>query len=127
MKNNIILEKSYAFALRILKLHKHLIDKGVNYNIANQVLKSGTSVGANVEEAVGGISLRDFLLKLTIAYKETRKTHYWLRLLKDGEILERNLANSLINDCEEILKIITSIQKTIKEKLDEENKKENKI
>lgn len=121
MKDNVILDKSYAFALRVLKLHKYLIDNGVNYNIANQVLKSGTSIGANAEEANGGHSLKDFLAKITIAYKEARETHYWLRLLKDSELLEEKLATSLINDCEEILKIITSIQKTTKEKLNSQN------
>ncbi|SFF31703.1 four helix bundle protein [Thermoflexibacter ruber] len=127
MKNNVILDRSFAFALRILKLHKYMIDNGVNYNIANQVLKSGTSIGANAEEAVGGLTSKDFLFKMTIAYKEARETHYWLRLLRDGEILEEKLANSLINDCEEILKIITSIQKTVKEKLDRENKKDDEV
>lgn len=108
-QENIILKKSYAFGLRILKLYLHLKKKKIDAGLCSQLLNSGTSVGANVEEAVGGVSRKDFINKLQIAYKEARETRYWLRLLKDSEILENKLAESFIIDCEEILKILTTI------------------
>ena len=114
-EQNVIQEKSYLFALRIIKLHLFLSKKG-EYVLSKQVLKSGTSIGANIEEAIGAQSKRDFFSKITISYKEARETHYWLRLLRDSEILEIKIANSLIADCEELLKIITSIQKSMKSK-----------
>lgn len=84
--------------------------------LSKQILRSGTSIGANIEEAQGGQSEKDFISKLTIAYKETRETHYWLRLMRDTKIIEDKLANSLISDCEELLKIIGTILKTMKNK-----------
>ncbi|MDG5817082.1 four helix bundle protein [Chitinispirillales bacterium ANBcel5] len=84
------------------------------YVIGRQILKSGTSIGANVEEAIGGQSRQDFFAKITIAYKEARETKYWLRLLKEGNLLQPNIADSLLNDCDELLRILTAIQKTTK-------------
>jgi len=72
-------------------------------------LNSGTSIGANVEETVGGSSRKDFINKLQVAYKESRETRYWLRLLEDGKIIEKKLAESFIRDCEEIIRILTTI------------------
>ena len=108
-QENIILNKSYAFGLRVLKLYLHLKKKKVDGGLCSQLLHSGTSIGANVEEAVGGASRKDFINKLQIAYKEARETHYWLRLLGDSELLEKKLVESFISDCEEIIKILTSI------------------
>jgi len=107
--------KSYAFALRIVKLHRYLVEEQRCFTIGKQILRSGTSVGANVEEAQGSISKKEFRMKMSIAYKEARETHYWLRLLKDSRYLPPKLAHSLINDCEELLKIIGSIVKNAKE------------
>ena len=86
-------------------LRKKKIDMG----LCSQNLDSGTSIGANVEEAVGGVSRKDFINKMQTAYKEARETKYWLRLLKEGELIEKKLAISFLNDCEEILKILTAI------------------
>ena len=72
-------------------------------------MDSGTAIDANVEEAVGGSSRKDFINKMQIAYKEARETKYWLRLLKEGELIEKKLAESFLKDCEEILKILTAI------------------
>jgi four helix bundle protein len=108
-QDNIILDKSYAFGLRILKLYLHLRKKKVDLGLCSQLLHSGTSVGANVEEAVGGASRKDFINKMQISYKEARETRYWLRLLMGSEILEKKLADSFIKDCEELLKILTTI------------------
>jgi four helix bundle protein len=111
-KGNVILVKSYQFGLRIVKLHLHLSKELKQFEISSQILRSGTSIGANVEEASGGSSKKDFINKMNIAYKEARETKYWLRLLRDSEIIEFSLAESLLNDCEELLKILFSIINT---------------
>ena len=113
-KDNIIQIKSYDFALRIVKLHKHLSHEKKEFVLSKQLLRSGTSIGANIEEAIGGQSRKDFFAKLTIAYKEARESHYWIRLLKDTDFLSDKEAETLLKDIEEILKIIGSIQKTIR-------------
>lgn len=81
-KRNIIKDKSFAFAIEIINVYKYLSSENKEYVLSKQLLKSGTSIGANVEEAIGGVSKRDFIAKLGIAYKESRETMYWLRLLK---------------------------------------------
>ena len=116
MKENIIQVKSYTFSMKIVKLYKKLVDEKREYVLSKQLLRSGTSIGANIEEAIGGQSEKDFYAKLTISYKEARETKYWLRLLKDSDYLEQETAIDLLNDVEEILRIIGSIQKTIKNK-----------
>jgi four helix bundle protein len=113
-KENIVQQKSYAFALRIIELNKIVIEDSREYVLAKQILKSGTSIGANIEEAIGAQSRRDFRAKLSISYKEARETHYWLRLLRDSQIINSQLSKSLILDCNELLKIIGSIIKTLK-------------
>jgi len=113
-KDNIIQTKSYDFALRIVKLYKHLSQEKKEFVLSKQLLRSGTSIGANIEEAIGGQSRKDFFAKLTIAYKEARESNYWIRLLKDTDFLSDKKAESLLKDIEEILKIIGSIQKTIR-------------
>jgi len=82
--------------------------------LSKQLLKSGTSIGANIEEAIGGQSTKDFLSKLSIAYKEARETHYWLRLLKETNYLDNNTSDNLLDDVTELLRIIGSIQKTVR-------------
>ena len=114
--DNVVREKSYAFALRIVKLYKHLVEKKKEYVLSKQVLRSGTSIGANVEEALGGQSEKDFFAKMTIAYKEARETDYWLRLLRDSGFLTETEASSILTDCEELLKLLGSILKTLREK-----------
>ncbi len=113
-KDNIIQTKSYNFAVRIVRLYKHLSQEKKEFVLSKQLLRSGTSIGANVEEAIGGQSRKDFFAKLTIAYKEARESHYWIRLLKDTNFLSDKESESLLKDIEEILKIIGSIQKTIR-------------
>lgn len=117
MKNNIIQEKSYQFALKIIKVYKILIEEKKEYTLSKQILRCGTSIGANIEESIGGQSDKDFFAKITIAYKETRETHYWLRLLRDSGYIDANLSIELLNDCNEMLKIIGSIQKTMSLKI----------
>lgn len=115
MENNVIVVKSKAFALRIIKLHKYLTKNHRISPIANQILKSGTSIGANVREAIRAQSKPDFYSKLNIALKETSETEYWLELLHESEYISSEQFNSIYNDCEEILKILVSITKTQKD------------
>jgi len=113
-KDNIVQQKSYAFALRIIRLYKYLCDEKKEYTLSKQLLRSGTSIGANIEEAIGGQSRKDFYAKMAIAYKEARETHYWLRLLRDSGVIEQDEAVTILGDNEELLKIIGSIQKTVR-------------
>jgi four helix bundle protein len=115
-EENVLLAKSYKFAVRIIKLYQFLVDERKDYLIAKQVFRSGTSIGSNAEEAIGGQSDKDFIAKVSISYKEARETKYWLRLLRDTNYLDKTLAESLLTDCEELLKIIGSIIKTMKGK-----------
>jgi len=113
-QENPIRDKSFDFALYIIKAYQQLINEKKENVLSRQLLKCGTSIGANIEEAIGGQSRKDFLSKMSIAYKESRETHYWLRLLRDSDILAKEKANYLINLCEELLKLLGSIQKSIK-------------
>ncbi len=115
--DNPIQAKSYAFALRMVKLYRYLCAEKKEFNLSKQVIRSGTSIGANVEEAIGGQSKKDFLFKMGIAYKEARETHYWLRLLRDSNIPDPNHAESIMEDCEELLKLAGSIIRTTKPKI----------
>lgn len=115
-QNNLILDKTFLFALRIIKLFGHLRTKKVERELLIQILKSGTSIGANTEEAIDASSKKDFIHKLENAYREARETRYWLRLLKDGKLLEEKLANSFTKDCEKIIKILTAILNSTKSK-----------
>ena len=114
---NIVQQKSYAFALRMVKAYKYLADEKKEFVLSKQLLRCGTSVGANIEEAIGGQTEKDFFAKLNISYKEARETMYWLRLLKDSNFFNKQEADSLLADCDELLKIIGSINKTMKLKM----------
>ena len=109
--NNIIVDKSKAFALRIIKLYKYLIENHRIATVANQVLKSGTSIGANVKEAVRGQSKADFFSKMNIALKESNETEYWLELLHESGYITEEQFSSIYCDCEEIIKILVAITK----------------
>ncbi len=116
MGNNILLEKSLAFAARIVKLHQYLVSEKKETVISKQILRSGTSIGANANEAAYGVSHADFISKMQIALKETAETEYWLRLLVISEYLDDAQGGSMINDCLEIKRILISSLKTAKEK-----------
>ena len=117
MSNSILKTKSYNFALRTVKLFKYLADEKKEFVLSNQILRSGTLVGANIEEAYQGESKADFIHKLAIANKEAFETHYCLRLLRDSEYLEEKIAESFISDCDELQKLLVSTIKTAKSKL----------
>ena len=108
-EGNVVLVKSYAFSKRTVLLYKFLLKNKQPRSLADQLLRCGTSIGANVEEAIGGFSRLDFSAKCSIAYKEAREAHYWLRLLRDTECIESKLANSLLNDAEELKRILAAI------------------
>ncbi|MBI2273658.1 MAG: four helix bundle protein [Chitinophagaceae bacterium] len=114
LQQNIVLDKSYLFALRIIKLYVYLRSIKKEYLLSAQIVRSGTSIGANIEEATGGSSRKDFKAKLDIAYKEARETRYWIRLFRDSAILDSKLADSLLKDCEELIKLLTAIINTLK-------------
>lgn len=116
-KDNIILGKSYKFALRIIKLFRFLCEEKKEYVMSKQVLRSGTSIGANVNESQAAETKNDFIHKLGISAKEIRETEYWLRLLKDSKYIDERLYSSLNKDCEELRKIINSIILTSKKSL----------
>ena len=113
-RENVLKDKSYKFALRIVKLYKHLADDKKEYVLSKQVLRSGTSIGANIAEGNQAQSKPDFVHKLSIAHKESFETEYWLCLLRDGEFITEKQAESLIIDCQEVQKILTSSIKTAK-------------
>lgn len=114
MKENIVQVKSYAFAIKIVNTFKVLQQDSKEFVLSKQFLRAGTSIGANIEEAIGGQSRKDFFAKLTIAYKEARETKYWIRLLTDTNYLDKETNRILLEDIEELLRIIGSIQKTIR-------------
>jgi four helix bundle protein len=112
--DNVVMIKSRSFAIRIVHLHKYLTTEKREHLLSKQVLRSGTSIGANIEEAIGGSSRNDFKAKLQIAYKEARETKYWISLLKEGEFIESNAAFSLDKDCTELIKILSAILNSLK-------------
>ncbi len=115
MIDSIVKNKSYEFALQIVKLCIKL-KSNQHYEISSQLLRSGTSIGANVEEALAGQTRKDFFSKMSIASKEARETNYWLRLLKDSDIYNDKEIEILISMSEELIKILTSIVKSGYEK-----------
>lgn len=109
MKENVIQQKSFVFVIRIVNAYKYLTEQKKEFVLSKQLLRSGTSIGANVEEAIGGQSKKDFIAKISISYKEARETKYWLNLLTATDYLDEKLSKSLIDDAEELSKILSSI------------------
>lgn len=114
-EDNIIANKSYLFAVRCVKLYKYLYEERHDYVIGKQLMRSGTSVGANVKEAIRGVSKADFRAKMSIALKEASEAEFWIEILRDTDYLTPQQANSLLNDCQELLKLLISIIKTSKQ------------
>src|SRR5690242_8149074 len=109
-KATLIIELSFEFALKVIDLYKALV-KNREYIISNQLLRSGTSIGANVEEASAGQTRKDFISKMSIASKEARETRYWLRLLERSKLVDLNYSIYL-SDIESIIRVLTKIVKT---------------
>lgn len=125
MKESLIKEKSYKFALEIIGLYKFLVKEN-EYVISKQLLKSGTSIGANIEEALAGQSRADFLSKMSIASKEARETNYWLRLLRDSETIKKKHIENLLIESENLIRMLTSIVKTTSTNSEQQNKLKTK-
>jgi four helix bundle protein len=114
MKENVILDKSFDFAIRVVKLYKYLCDEKKEYILSKQLLRAGTSIGANINEAQAGQSKADFIAKMCIASKEARESKYWIDLLLKTDHLDINETHvkSLLEEIEEIVKLLTSIVKS---------------
>ena len=112
--DNVVKEKSFLFAVRIVKLCKFLQEEKREYIMSKQLLRSGTSIGANITEAQQAQSRPDFISKLNIALKEAVETEYWLRLLSATDYLTENQFESILSDCDQLEKLLVSIVKTTK-------------
>lgn len=112
LKPNVVCDKSYAFALQVITLAR-VVRKQGEYELAGQLLRSGTSVGANIEEAQAGVSRADFAAKIGIASKEARETYYWLRLIRDAKLIEPDKMAPYIRDVSELLRLLTAIAKRV--------------
>ena len=113
---SVLSDKSYLFALRIVKLHKHLIIQHKEYTLSKQILRSGTSIGALAREAQYAQSIKDFINKLSIALKEANETEYWILLLKDSEYITKKMYENIQPDISELIKILTASINTAKKK-----------
>ena len=118
MKENVLKEKSFKFAVRVVNFYKYLCEKKKEFVLSKQVLRSGTSVGAMIREAEHAESKVDFIHKLAIAQKEINETIYWLELLKETNYITDTEFRSIHSDALEIIRLITSVIKTIKTKTD---------
>ena len=115
MKNSIVKEKSFVFAVRIVKLYQHISENKKEFVLSKQLVRSGTSIGANINEALQASSKRDFINKMNISLKEAQETEYWLRLLHETHYLSDREFQSIYEDSIELLKMLTSIVKTSRE------------
>ncbi|MBE6749469.1 MAG: four helix bundle protein [Ruminococcaceae bacterium] len=113
---NPVKEKSFNFSIRIVKLYKYLTEEKSEYILSKQLLRSGTSIGANVSESQASQSTPDFITKMHIAFKETSETKYWIELLVATDYLTKEQGTSLLRDCEEVGNLLASIIKTSKSK-----------
>ena len=117
-KNNIIADKSKKFAIRIINLYKYLLKEKKESVLSKQLVRSGTSIGANVAEAICAISKKDFTAKMYIAYKECSESLYWIELLHETEYLDKKEFDSIWNQCKELHKILSSITKSSEERIE---------
>jgi four helix bundle protein len=112
VKENVVKTKTFDFALRIIKLYQYLCEQKKEYVLSKQLLRSGTSIGANVMEAEHAESKQDFIHKISISLKEANETDYWIELLHKSEFIDNHAYKSIKTDIEEILKLLTAILKT---------------
>ncbi len=117
MKSNLVASKSKLFAVRIIRLYQYMVQSKQEFVLSKQLLRSGTSIGANIAEALCGVSKKDFLSKLHIAFKECVETQYWLELLVSTDYLSEQEFQSINDDCVELRKLLSSITKTTAENL----------
>lgn len=117
MKHNIVADKSYAFAIRIVKLYRYLTTSKKEFILSKQLVRSGTAIGALIREAEHAQSKADFIHKMNIALKEANETEYWIMLLKDTDILNEKEYKNIIHDSKELIKMLISIVKTTRESI----------
>ncbi len=115
--DGILIVKSKAFAIRIVKPYKYLLNSKSEYVLSKQLLRSGTSIGANISESTYAQSPADFITKLHIALKEASESEYWIELLADTEYLTEEMKKSLLNDCHELIRLLISSIKTTKKRM----------
>jgi len=115
MGKSIAYEKAFEFAVEIIKLYKYLVAKKKEYVISKQILRSGTSIGANIKEALQGQTKKDFIYKINISLKEASETEYWLELLRASNYIDEKNHELLLDKCQELIKILTAIIKTSKQ------------
>lgn len=116
-RENAVQQKSMKFAVRIVRLSQYLQEEKKEFTLSRQILRCGTSIGANLAEAAAAFSRKDFLAKSYIAFKECSETLYWLELLKETEYIDFNMYKSMHHDCEELKKLLSSITKTTKDSM----------
>jgi four helix bundle protein len=114
MGDNIVFEKSKKFALRIIRLNKYLCNDKKEFVLSKQILRSGTSIGANISEAIHAMSKKEFIAKMNISLKESAETEYWLELLKESEYITNDEFKSINMDCTELKSLLTAIIKSTK-------------
>ncbi|MCH3964331.1 MAG: four helix bundle protein [Clostridium sp.] len=117
MKENVVYKKSFEFSIKIVDLYKHIKENKKEYVISKQLLRSGTSIGANIKEGIVAQSKKDFLSKMYIALKEASETEYWLELLKETGYIDGKMFDFIIMDCREINKILCATVKTTAKRL----------
>ncbi|MAC95227.1 MAG: four helix bundle protein [Flavobacteriales bacterium] len=119
--DNPLRDKSYAFALKISRLCLGIQKQQKEFVLSKQLLRSSTSIGSNVEESIGGHSKKDFYYRITVAYREARESHYWIRLLTDLDFIDKDESEALLADAEEILKLSGSIKRTLQKQIEVES------
>ena len=122
MSKNVLKDKSLAFALRIVKAYRYLVQEKQEYVLSKQLLRCGTAIGALVREAEYAQSIPDFINKMSIALKETNETEYWLIILKESEFIDNDVYMSIVSECQELLRLLISSINTSKNKLEKRNK-----
>ena len=116
-QDNVVRTKSKSFAIRVIHLYQHLCESKKEFVMSKQLLRSGTSIGANIAKALCGVSRKDFLSKMYIAFKECSETNYWLDLLYETDYLNEQEYQSIHNDCEELSKLLSSITKSTQDSI----------
>jgi four helix bundle protein len=117
MKHSILQERSYAFALQVINISRNISDKKREYILTKQLIRSGTSIGANIQEASEAQSRKDFISKLSISLKESKETVYWLKLIRDSNLESRIIMEGAISECNQIMYLLIASIKTAKKKL----------
>lgn len=116
-KENVLQTKSFAFAVKVVKLCIRIQKAEKEFVLTKQLMRSGTSVGANIEESIGGRSDKDLFHRIVISYKEARESHYWIRLLFEADLMEENVKNNLLADVDELLRILGASKRTLKQNM----------